>query len=204
MSRSAFKPANRFAVIAATASLAFALSLTVSHQAMAACLRSDPPGPPVAQDAPTANDDVIICNNANQAPTGAVYDLLGGNDTLTVNENPLFSNGGFQRDDGIFYTLQDPGSPANNTQIVVVTGSTGNDIFNLNGGIYRGQMQGNDGNDIFNITGGAYRGAVLGGIGDEKFTINGGTFYGNVQGDAGNDTYLITNGTFVGTVQGNE
>jgi outer membrane autotransporter protein len=186
MSRFAFKPAGRLTTTAIAASLAFALNCSVSHQAMAECTGGPPSG----------GADTITCDNANAPPPGAPYQLGDGNDTLTVNQNPTFSNGGFLRADNIYYTTA-AGAP--NLQIIAVSGGAGADTFNINGGVFQGAVNGDAGNNIFNIFGGTIHGTLNGGADNDTVTMTGGTIYAGIRTGAGNDTVVITGGTVVGT-----
>ncbi len=149
---------------------------------MAACT----PAPPTSNTY-GSGDDTVTCATGSTPDPDKLFDLGGGNDTLTVNNNPIFSNLGSLATNGTY-------------SVVVVTGNTGNDTFNVNGGDFHGQIQGNDGNDHFNITAGTFRGNIAGDqtgqAGADIFKISGGEFFGSVNAGGGNDVMYVTGGTF--------
>ncbi|WP_439544469.1 autotransporter family protein [Hyphomicrobium sp.] len=128
MTRSKFR-ARRFTTAAATFSLTVALSLSVSHTAMAACSFS--PGP-----AATAGNDVVECNDAN----GTALNLLAGDDKLTVNDGAVLTGGtatgGIGNDlmiinGGVINVNMNPGTGNNSlgdTDRIFVFGGTFNNI----------------------------------------------------------------------------
>jgi len=195
MSRSAFKISSRFAGTAASLSLAFVLNLSVSHQAMAAC---EPAGGGTLNN--TYDDDVnnVVCdddhlpstNEATTANPNAVLNLLGGNDTLTVNGNPVFQNSTLLNDDGNFSQT-------------IIDGGAGNDTFNFHGGEFRGAINGGVGDDTFNIDGGVYIGNIAAGDGNDLVIVTGDdvTFEGNFSQGIGNDRVFFYNGTSKGEFQ---
>ncbi|MBN8913405.1 MAG: autotransporter outer membrane beta-barrel domain-containing protein [Rhizobiales bacterium] len=131
MSRFAFKTSSRFALTAGSLSLAFVLSLSVSHPAMAACTpTSSGTGSTGTFNGTTASiacdgaDDTLVVNAP--ASTGAI-NLGDGSDTITV-------NGG---------------------QIGAITAGTGNDKVTINpGATLSGNISGGAGNDLIIINGG--------------------------------------------------
>src|SRR5688572_20997343 len=187
-------------VTAVVAPLALILGMSVSHQAFAACSPAGAPG----TNTYTAGIDVVTCDAANSPVANSLFDLAGESDTLTVNDNPIFSNGGFLRADGVYYTTA-VGPP--NTQITALTGNTGNDTFNINGGIFQGAVLGDAGNDTFKINGGEFHGTLNGGAGNDLIVINDltsfsdltlGTGAGSV-GDTADRVFM-----FDGTITGGE
>ncbi len=119
---------------------------------------------------PTAGNDTVECHDANGA-----LDLLGGDDTLTVNTGADVTGN--------------------------VTGNTGNDTMTVNDGSITGNFGGGDGNDAITINGGTITGAVRGENDDDLIIINGGTITGSVNAGPGNDRVFMYGGTVGGEFQ---
>jgi hypothetical protein len=173
MSRSAFKPASRFATLAAGASLAFALSSTVSHQAMAACTSSGAPGDTTVTCSPGEGETVTTGTGADSVTvssgsTGAIY-TDGANDTVTVTGGTQIKsiNTGEGNDT---ITIGTPETAGSSSPSFLTSGGTSTNA------------QGAVTNRTYSVTGG---------LGDDTITIYRGNFVGTVMGNAGNDKLNI-------------
>lgn len=142
MTRSVSKFTRWPARVAASLSLGFLLSLSVSHDAMAACT-----------PAPTGGDDTVVCDGAHSGDV----DLDAGNDKVTVNEDAEVDgnlNGGAGNDLIVINGGQMTGDVTTGTN----TGSqndTSDRIFMLDGTITGGEVQlGSGKNNMFFFMGG--------------------------------------------------
>ena len=174
--------------------LLVALSMSVSPQALASCT---PPGTPDTTNTYTSGVDDVTCDDDHAPVAGKLFELGSDNDTLNVNGNPVFDNGGSPNASGVYQV--NPG--VDNTAIIVVTGGAGGDTFNIHGGDFHGQVQGGDGDDVFNISAGSFRGTVTAGNNNDTMVISGGEFFGSVNVAAGNDRQFVYGGTIHGEFQ---
>jgi len=147
MSRFLFKPASRLTTTAATVSLAFALSLSVSHEAMALCTVNG-----VVGGAPTAGNDTAVCNDANGA-----LNLLAGDDKVTLDPGAVIT-GNITGGAGNDLIVINGGTSTNNITAGTGTGSQGDTqdrIFMFGGTITGGEVQlGSGQNNFFFFMGG--------------------------------------------------
>jgi outer membrane autotransporter protein len=169
----------------------FAGDLMLSSAALASC---SPSGTPDTTNTYTTGNDDVTCNEDNQPVTNSMVNLNEGNDTLTGDDDIVYSNGGFLRESNQIYF--DTSAPTGGSQIVVVTGAKGDDTITLNGGDFHGQVQGNNGNDVIVINGGEIHGAVLGdGLAPAGTT---GAVTSGIS--TGNDIVIINDGEIFGNV----
>jgi len=156
--------------------LAAALLASTSTGAIAACAPT-----------PTAGDDIVECHDAN--PTAV--QLLGGNDSLTVNDGAII------------------GDPNNVANVTIIDGGIDNDHIVINGGLIKGNTTGGDGNDRIEINGGILHGSVQGGNNDDTIIVRDGLIAGtnaahtngSVNAGAGNDRIIMYGGTVTGEFQ---
>jgi outer membrane autotransporter protein len=192
---SAFSSLSRLAAVAASASFAFALTCTVSHQAMAACTSA---GTPPAITCDSADDTVSISTGAN----GAIS-TDGGADSISVSGG---TTGNITAGDG-------------NDRIVITGGTTGgvqgnagDDVLVLIDGTVSGNFNGdggnasagppatlNSGSDRIFMFGGHVTGEVQNGPGADNFTLLfGGTVDGTVEMQRGTvDSIIVIDGARV-------
>lgn len=180
MSRSAFKPANRYSVSAATASLVFALSLTVSHQAVAAC--TGLPG--------TAGNDAVTCDSANPG-AGEAINTDGGADTVDVSAGSVGQILTGTEDDAVSIT-----GDASTTERPEL--GDGNDRIYINTtGTVAGGVRGNDGDDVLVLINGEVDGNLAADAGDPS----GGSITSDTVLKTGADRIFMFGGTVTGEVQ---
>ena len=144
----------------------------------------------------TANT-VTVTNETN----GAICDLLGGDDSVTVNNSTVT---------GATNCMTVPGSPTATTTGTVtpfISLGDGNDIFTLfdpsagvPASVVNAAISGGAGNDTILLDSGTVNGDVQGGTGDDRIQVNGATVNGNLQGEAGNDRYDILSGLVNGDI----
>ncbi len=123
-------------IAAVVGPLALVLSMSISHQAMAACS-----GLPA-----TVGDDTLSCNDAN----GAI-NLLTGNDKITIDPGAVFT-GTVNGAGGNDLIIINGGTSGNNVTAGTGTGSVGDTsdrIFMFDGTITGGEVQVGSGNNNF-------------------------------------------------------
>ena len=142
-------------------------------------------------------NSVTVANETN----GAICDLLGGDDSVTVSNSMVT---------GATNCRALPTSPTpttTGTVSPVISLGDGNDIFtlvDLGGGlpasIVNADISAGAGDDTVALTSGTVNGNVLGGAGNDTILLDGATVNGNLQGDAGNDRYDILSGLVNGGI----
>jgi outer membrane autotransporter protein len=162
-----------------------------------------------------AGDDsvAISVNNSSTGPInlGDGTNVISTANTVTVNNDGIVGGLGgitgganvdtFNLTSGTIYGgLTATGFGA------ALRGQAGNDVFNISGGTYNGNVQGDDGDDTLNITGGTFNGAIQGNAGNDNITLSGATgatVNGAIAGGDGNDKITLRAGNVTGGITGN-
>jgi outer membrane autotransporter protein len=172
-------------VAAVVAPLAFALSMGISHHAIAACTPAGPYG---------AENNTIVCNPG----AGETITTDGGVDSVTVNSG---TTGAI--DVGIENDTVDVTGGTTGT----IAGGDGNDTITVSGGT-TGAISGQNNDDKITINAGStLTGTVNGNAGNDLIVINGGVSGNNVTAGTGTGSVGDTSDRifmFDGTITGGE